>query len=142
MCVDSWSAFYSIRKEREQRSLEKRGAALRKASAREPVVWLEVEPQAELHAAPIVCSGQVQEITGPKGCVDGVVLGMIEEVKVFRAEIEARLFSNRKPLEDAKVEIEAARQIQSVAPDISQRHHLRGSASSLVVIEWPSLRRV
>src|SRR6266853_430480 len=109
MCVDSWAAFYSFWEEREQRFVERRRAA----SKETPPFWswlrLEIKPQTELHAAAIVRVGQVQEAARAKICVDLIELRVIEEVKVFPAEVESGLLVNRELLEEAEVEIEASR---------------------------------
>src|SRR5436309_201076 len=119
MFVDPWAAFYSIRKEREQGFDEKKAAR--------PVgppllarLKSEIKPQTELHPAPIVSVGQVQEATRAKVSVDLIELGVIEEVKVFPAEIESSLLVNRELLEEAEVEVETSRQCQGVAPDSAE----------------------
>ena|SRR5216683_1586354 len=120
MYVGPWAAFYYSERERKHFSAEKtegRRLYRRPLSKR----LLEKEPQTELHAASIVCAGQVQEVGRSKGRVDRVVLGVIEEIKVFPAKIEAGFFINGEPFEDAKVEVKTPRQIQSVAPDIAER---------------------
>ena len=53
--------------------------------------------------------GQVQEAARAKICVDLIELRVIEEVKVFPAEVESGLLVNRELLEEAEVEIEASR---------------------------------
>ena len=108
MFVDSWAAFYSIRKEREQGFDEKRRS---EQSGRPFLVEaeLEIKPQTELHPAPIVRVGQMQEATRAKVSVDLIELGVIEEVKVFPAEVESSLLVNRELLEEAEVEVEASR---------------------------------
>src|SRR5207249_10211213 len=81
---------------------------------------LEIAPETELHPAPIVSVGQVQEATRAKVSVDLIELGVIEEVKVFPAEIESSLLVNRELLEEAEVEVETSRQCQGVAPDSAE----------------------
>src|SRR2546430_6798972 len=120
MFVDSWAAFYSIRKEREQGFDEKR--AVRPVGP--PLLVeaeLEIKPQTELHPAPIVSVGQVQEAARAKVSVDLIELRVIEEVKVFPAEVESSLLVNRELLEEAEVEVEMSRQCQGVAPDSAER---------------------
>jgi len=46
--------------------------------------------------------GQVQEATRAKVTVDLIELGVIEEVKVFPAEVESGLLVNRELLEEAR----------------------------------------
>ena len=81
---------------------------------------LEIKPQTELHPAPIVSVGQVQEAARAKVSVDLIELGVIEEVKVFPTEVESSLLVNREFLEEAEVEVETSRQCQGVAPDSAE----------------------
>src|SRR6266480_24845 len=70
----------------------------------------EIKTQTELHPAPLVSVGQVQEAARAKVSVDLIELGVIEEVKVFPAEVESSLLVNRELLEEAEVEVETSRQ--------------------------------
>src|SRR5260370_39286726 len=53
---------------------------------------LEIEPEAELHSARRMRVGQVQEVARTEVFIDGIELGVIEEIESFPTEIEARLF--------------------------------------------------
>src|SRR6266850_4101970 len=142
MCVGSWAAFYYFRAKKESRFAEKRRAALMKTPPFWPIVRLEVEPQTELHPAPIVRVRQVKEFARSKVCVDLIELRVIEEIKGFPTEIESGLLVNRELLEEAEVEVQASRQIQGVAPDIAERKARRSGESRWVVGERPTLAGV
>jgi len=80
--------------------------------------------------------GQMQEIRA-KCLVDGVELGVIEEVEVFPTEVESGLLVDRELLEQAEVKVDASRQIESVAPDIAEREPLRGGESGRLYASGP-----
>src|SRR5947207_3648094 len=98
---------------------------------------LEIKTQTELHAAPIVRVGHVQEVARTKVCIDLIELRVIKEVKVFPPKVESGLLVNRELLEEAEIEIEAPWQIQGVAPDIAEREACGNSKSGWVVRERP-----
>src|SRR5260370_7509115 len=117
MYVGPWAEFYYSERERKHFSAEKtegRRLYRRPLSKR----LLEKEPQTELHAASIVCAGQVQEVGRSKGRVDRVVLGVIEEVKVFPAEIEASFLFVPNPLKHPKIQTNPPTHIQILTPAI------------------------
>ena len=49
-----------------------------------------------------------------------IELRVVEEVERFPAEIEAGVFADGEALEEAEVEVNAARQVQGVAPDVAE----------------------
>src|SRR5215471_497177 len=87
---------------------------------------LELEAQAELHAASSVSAVEMQKAGSREaagiarrgavhGTVDAVVLRMVEEVVDLPAKFESGLFLDGEALEEAHIEVGAAREIQRVA---------------------------
>mgnify|MGYP003693555155 CR=1 FL=1 len=76
---------------------------------------VEVEAQGELHAARrvggAVQAGEVDELKSELAVTS--VSGMVKEVEVFPAKIEAGFFADGKAPEDADIEIQAARQVKT-----------------------------
>ena len=102
----------------------------RAALGKAPPFWggggqLKVEPEAELHAPRRVRAGEVHEIRVAKGRADRTraiaKLGVVEDVERFPLEVKAGPFIDGEALGKAKVEVEAAGQVQSVAPDVAER---------------------
>ena len=138
MFVDSWAAFYSIRKEREQGFDEKK--AVRPVGP--PLLVeaeLEIKPQTELHAARRVCAREMQKIGGAQSRADGAStvaeLRVIENVEILPAEIDAGLLADGEPLEDANVKVQAARQVEAIPADIAKCKAPRHGKCSGIVKE-------
>src|SRR6266850_5522762 len=142
MCVGSWAHFTLSRRAENRVSFGKSRVARLCRTALLVRVGLEIEPQAKLHATPIVCVGHMEEVARTKVCVDRIELRMIEEVKVFPAEVESGLLVNGEFLEKAEVEIEASRQSQCVASDCTERKAFGNGKSRRVVRERATLRGI
>src|SRR2546425_11059385 len=140
-----------------------RRAAFRNAALPCPIARSEVEAQAELHAARKVSTGRMQEARAVKisagiRCVhaclctraptaavsaDLVELGMVEEVEVLPAKIDARPLINRETLEDAEVEVQPTGVVEGVPPDVAKRESRRQSEGRRIVKEWaPNIREI
>src|SRR5580704_14147005 len=100
-------------------------------------VRLEVEAQAELHDARLVCAGKVQEVrtiemgpgssrihsdgVGPGALVvDLIELRVIEHVEHFPFEVEASSLADGEALREASVKVQAAGIVQSVTADVAK----------------------
>src|SRR5436305_4297104 len=156
MCVDSCAAFYLFEREREQGLGRKRAVRLSR-TALSGVGASELEAQAKLHApremrvsgmkkrgccdAPGVAGGVVCT-TGAVHChaaassrtANLVELRMVEKVEVLPAEIDCFILAEGKALEEAEVEIQAARQVKGVASHIAEGES-RGQGECSRVIE-------
>src|SRR6266704_4251769 len=66
---------------------------------------LEIKPQTELHASPIMRVFQMQEVTRAKALADGVKLCVIKQVEGFPTEVESGPLVNREALEGTEIEV-------------------------------------
>ena len=102
---------------------------------------LKVEPQAKLHAAWIVGGVQMHEVTArQKRRVDAAiaiatVLGVVEEVERFRAELEPSPLVDGETLKEAEVKVKTAGQCKGVAADIAKSESRRGFEGIRIVKE-------
>src|SRR5579862_2795451 len=76
-------------------------------------------------------------------CVDraialATVLGVVKDVEVFPLEFEAAPFIDREPLEGAEVEVQTARQVQRVTPDVAKGETGRNREGCRIEDERPA----
>lgn len=124
-----------------------------KKNAPPPVGWrnLEVEAQAELHAARIVSAVQVKEACTRESAgrrlrrhavVDAIELGMVEDIESFPPEFEPSPFVDRKTLESTEVKIKPSGEVERVPPDIAECESSGSRKGVRVVEQRSSLSRI
>src|SRR6267378_6868848 len=67
-----------------------------------------------------------------------IVLGVVEKVEVLPTEVDRFRLPEGEALEQAEVEVQAARQMEGVAPDVSERESRRQSEGRGVIKQRPS----
>src|SRR5260370_33659372 len=110
-----------------------------------------MDQQAKVHAARVVGGVKMQEAAaGQKRCVDAgtrprpiaAVLGVIEEVERFRAELEPNAFVDGETLKEAEVEVQTSGQCKSVAAAIAESESRGGLEGLRMVKRRSTLHRM